>query len=244
MNTFAAGSTPHLDDAELMQLLDGEETEERARCDEHLAACVRCTSELDRLRADAGVVRVWLERAAFEQAAPRHTVSHPRWFAARYDATWLRAAAAIALLAIPVAAITTIPPLRAWIFGTDDPASGDAAVSATQAAPEPLSSTLRFPVGAAFTVQIDAAQNAGTLTIAQGSDDVAVLDSDASSGAVPTVSASALRIRNSAASAASYRLQLPATVTNVIVRIGEQTTHVLDANAIRAGTVIPIRIRR
>jgi hypothetical protein len=71
MTTFAAGSAPHLNPAELAQLLDGEHAPaERARWDAHIAGCARCSRRIDGLRADAGVVREWLERAAFEEALP------------------------------------------------------------------------------------------------------------------------------------------------------------------------------
>jgi anti-sigma factor RsiW len=238
-------ATPHLDDAALVRLLDGEHSpDERARWDAHLVACARCTGEVDRLRADEAIVRVWLERAAFEVALPRGST---RITVPRAAATpWLRVAAVIALLALPVTAIAAIPTLRAWVVAAiaewrDD---DDTGVTATQAANadavDHVGRAYFVPAAGRFTVELAAAQTAGTLRIAHGTGESVVFDQD---GTDAVFSESMLRIRNTPEAARSYVLQVPLTVTSVRVRIAARTIAVLDANALRAGAELPLGAR-
>jgi anti-sigma factor RsiW len=241
--TTSMHSTPHLDDAELARLLDNEHSPDEAeRWDAHVAACAHCQGEIDRLRADAGVVRVWLERAAFEEAPPHDAV---RPGMRRSPSTpWLRAAAVSALIALPVTAIAAIPTLRAWVVAAiaELRAGDDAATTMSQRAPNAtIGDRIRFvPAAGSFAVQLDAEQEVGTLRVAHGTDTLAVLDRD---GTPTVVSESTLRIRNTAASARSYVLQLPLTVTSVTVRIGARTIAELDTSALRTGTELPLRAR-
>jgi anti-sigma factor RsiW len=247
MTTYMS-SIPHLDDAELVRLLDYEHApDERARWEAHIEACARCAGAVDRLQADAAVVRVWLERAAFEQPAPRQPALHGGTGARvrrRHAKQWLRAAAVLALVAMPVTAIAAIPTLRAWVVAAfGDLRRDEVADLAPGAATDAVSSAdrIRFvPAAGNFTVQLDAEQAAGTLRVAHGSDATALLDR-AGTGAV--VSESTLRIRNTPDAALSYVLHVPVAVTSVTVRIGTRTIAVLDAGALRAGTDIPIRPR-
>lgn len=239
--TTSMNSTPHLDDAELVRLLDREHSpDEQARWGAHVAACAHCAAGIDLLRADADVVRVWLERAAFETALPPHATRHDR---SRAHATpWLRAAAVIALVALPVTTIAAIPTLRAWVVATIAELRGSDDVATTaQSAAEPVADVdrIRFvPATGNFTVQFDAAQAAGTLRIVYSVDASAELDRD---GTEAIVSESMLRLRNTAASARSYVLQVPHAVTSVTVRIGSRTIAVLEADALRTGTELPVR---
>jgi anti-sigma factor RsiW len=238
----STNSTPHLDDAEIVRLLDREHSpSERAHWENHVAACAQCTAEIDRMRADADVVRGWLERAAFElPASPAHTA---RTRSSRMrPAPWLRAAAVIAFVVLPVAAIAAIPSLRAWVVDTFvaldrvDDSTATASSSVTQA---PAGQRIGFiPVPGSFTVRLDAAQTVGMLRVAYSEDAAAELESD---GIEAVVAESWLRLRNTAASEGSYALRVPRTVTTVTVRIGPRTIAVLHDDDLRAGKDVPVR---
>ena len=239
--TTSMNSTPHLDDAELVRLLDGEHSpDERARWEAHVAECAHCTAGMDERRADANVVRAWLARAAFEAAPLRPAVRARRPRASA--ALLLRAAAVIALVVLPATAIAALPALRAWVVATIEELRGDDDVIGTRsgATVEPMDvDRIRFvPAAGNFTVQLDAAQEVGTLRVAHGSGGAAVLDRV---GTEAIVSESMLRLRNTAASARSYVFQVPLSVTSVTVRIGARTVAVLDTDALRVGTELPVR---
>jgi hypothetical protein len=237
-------STSHLDDAELVRLLDREHSpDERAHWEAHVAACTHCTAEVDRLRADADVVRGWLDRAAFEQPLP-HLVERAVERSTRVaPAPWLRAAAMIALIALPVTAVAAIPPLRAWLIAAIEDLRGtadvDVATPARQAAEPVAVDVIHFAVApGSFTVQLDAAQPAGTLRITYGQDATGALDDP---GVEAVFSETLLRVRNTVASDRSYTLRVPLSVTSVTVRIGTRTIAVLDAAALRTGRELPVR---
>jgi anti-sigma factor RsiW len=264
--TMHTDSAAHLRDAELMRLLDGEETAtERARSASHVAMCPRCARAAERLRADAATVRGWLDRAGFEDALPHVTgvgadaapilvpgvhrsdvvavrVAPARASAAargwRNAAPWLRAAAVIALLATPVAAV---PSVRERIVDAIGELRGSrpAAVPATR---EAAAATVWFePAAGAFTVLIDAPQATGTLRVGEASGEEAVLQIGGDAGAGPVVSASTLHIRNLPGTRASYVLRVPSGVTSVTIRIGDRIAAVLDESAVRSGAELQVR---
>jgi hypothetical protein len=252
MNDTVTQPTPHLGDDELLRLIDDDgDAAWRAPRDQHLAGCPTCAHEIELLAGDAATVRSWLDRAAFEDApvrgaatgpaaqpAPaRQRMPDPRSNPWRSGSPWLRAAAVILLIAAPVAAL---PGLRGWITDIVTGEAGDATVR-TMSAPATAEHTavIRFvPDVATFAVDIDVRQADGVLTIRGGAGSEAVLTGV--DDALPVVSAAALRIHNDAGSQASYALELPATVSRVVVRIDGRVVADLDAQALSTGVDVPL----
>lgn len=248
---------PHLDDGELLALLDGEADDaERVDLETHLAACAECRARMERYRLRRDRLATLLAGADFDipastslTSAPTSTVdvaneaeapdrkviplrpraAEPRRFV---DRPWLRAAAVVVLLAA-AAAIAT--PARAWIIAfvsrrwshitqqPQTPSPRTTPAPPVQRPPEPVqaSAQVRFvPAGAELRVEVAHAQAAGSLTLVS-------VDGTAASGEVVGVQAvemlvvpSGLRIRNTAAATADYRVQVPEAVRRVRVRIG------------------------
>jgi hypothetical protein len=256
MNTPTTNSSAHLADDQLLRLIDGDDDAQRSTWQAHVAACTRCAGEVEALRLDARLVSRWLERAAFEDAAATdepaglllagtaaaagtgsRTPAQPAVYAWHRTAPWLRAAAVIALLATPVAAI---PSLRQWLVQSLTDAGTEPAVTtgvpASVRAPQP--GIIRFtPAPGAFIVEIAVSQAAGELRVARATGDEAVFQAAAPDGAVPVVSAALLRIANRATDRTSYSLQVPASVSSVTVRVAGRSV-VLERGRIDAGAVV------
>jgi hypothetical protein len=263
MSIQTTESAPHLTDEELLRLIDAEgDAAWRADRDGHIAACSRCARELELLGADALVVREWVDRAAFEASLPARTGHAPARTAHAADpaqgrgrarrfvspdraSSWrlspgLRAAAVLALLAAPVAAL---PGVRAWLADAvtgSDPVTDVRTTSAPAASP--TAAVIRFvPEAGAFVVDLAAAQAAGVLQVGRAAGAEAVLESTAEPAAGPIVSASSLRILNASGDEGSYMLQVPAGVTRVTVRVAGSVITVIDAATLNAGTAVPLR---
>jgi hypothetical protein len=257
MSLHMAGPDAHLADDELLRFIDGEDDPLQPDWAEHVSSCARCSQEVQLLRGSAGVVREWLDRAAFEDALPprlhvgaAHSARRDST-AARRDAPaprrarqsvapWLRAAAVLVLLASPVAAI---PALRQWLVGAvtelrDNPDMMPAALPQERSA-APGSSAIRFvPVAGTFAVDLDAVQTAGVLVIRHGTGNEAVLQQTGTGEVEPVISATSLRVRNESGSTASFHLQLPVTVNRVVVRVAGAHIRTVDAAALAAGVSI------
>jgi hypothetical protein len=253
MSLHVARQDAHLADDELLRFIDGEADPQQQGWAEHVGSCVRCAQEVELLRGSAGVVREWLDRAAFEDSLPprQHpgaAGSTPRRHApaprrtGQGIAPWLRAAAVLALLAAPVAAV---PALRQWLVATVIELRGAADTTPT-ALPQqdpavPGSSAIRFvPVTGTFAVELDAAQATGVLVIRHGAGNEAVLQQTGTGKVEPVISATSLRVRNGSGSTASYHLQLPVTVDRVVIRVAAGRTVTLDAAALAAGITVDL----
>lgn len=254
-NTVAE-HTEHLADDELLRFIDGEEDDMRAAWEAHVRVCARCAAEADLLRGHSVLVHDWLERAAFEQAFPaREPTAAPaaapdvvpidaaRHRRARWTrvSPWMRAAALV-LLATPVAAI---PSVRHWIADTYADIRGTGVQPAPATVQQELQpaavGAIRFvPAAGTFTVLIDAWQHDGTITVQHVAGYEAVLQASAP-GIEPVVSATTLRLRNDGVRNASYTLQLPPTVERVVVTIEGRSGISIDAAGLRAGTGVSLR---
>jgi hypothetical protein len=295
MTTSQHAGQAHLDDADIVRLLDGEPSPgERSRMDAHIATCDQCAAAIASLLVDAATVRGWLQRAAFEEALPdagppgyadagavadvdvdvdanaavgahaavprqppappgpvapgappRRTARPPRRTAV--PAWLLRAAAIIVVVAAPVAAIPTLrDAVIAAIPGTGgDAPAGSAAFRAAPAAPAAPAAAhagvIRFePAAGEFVVRIEAAQAVGTLRIVRADGPEAVLRlSDGSVGAV--VAAAAVHIHNTPGDVGGYTLDVPATVTRVLVFVAGTRTAVVTGGDLAAGRELPVR---
>jgi hypothetical protein len=70
MSPHMAGPDAHLADDELLRFIDGDDDPLRPDWAEHVSSCDQCSREVQLLRGSAGVVREWLDRAAFEDSLP------------------------------------------------------------------------------------------------------------------------------------------------------------------------------
>ncbi|MEX0907650.1 MAG: hypothetical protein WD054_04915 [Gemmatimonadota bacterium] len=223
-------------DAELMQVLDAESG--AAATHAHTSGCAQCADRVEQLRDDAELVRLWLGAAAFDEAdtpVPQSALAFPRP-PARVPG-WMRAAAVLLLVAGPVAAL---PQLRQWLIeaATGTPAAAPAPAAVETLSTQAATASFRFASeGSMLAVAFDATPTAGTLTIRSADGAEAVLEIAGAAGAGPVLSASGVRMRNDAASAASYVLSVPSSVTAVTVTAGGRALGTFERAAI-AGIVV------
>jgi hypothetical protein len=255
--------SPHLDDQELLRLVDQDGTPEwRTRRMDHLRECPRCARELESLSADADLLRLRLDQADFEDAAverpapvgstpPRHSPlarlrprSQPVTRASQRQ--WLRAAAVILLVAAPVAAF---PGIRAWITDAAAGPGQQPLAVPTTAGPDGETTdpaVLRFvPLPGSFAIHVDLPQEEGVLEVRQGSNQreavVRLPRHQAPDAPGPVVSEGALRIRNLAPDRGSYLVEVPAGVTEVVVTVAGVTVAELSSRQLRSGVALPLR---
>jgi hypothetical protein len=241
----------HLADGELLHLVDGDGSAPDAELwTRHASGCAECSLRLEQLRRRSARVSVLLE-----EIGPPPGFRHPVYPDRRRhrSSPWMRAAAVFLLLA--AAALTVSPPLRArvaeWIAGLRR--SKTAAVWARRAQPATLmppeaesGSTLWFtPATSRIRVDVDSRQAAGELRLrtisgAEGTFEMR----DARKAEMPLLTASGLRIRNSAGSAARYEVGVPRSVTEVRLRIGDEPPRILNAEDLREGRSVDLRADR
>jgi hypothetical protein len=264
MNTHMSGSAPHLDEVELLRLIDEDGDEQwRADKERHITGCQQCARELEKLAADGALVREWLGNAAFEADLPpaqHRSPAAPASAQVRRPAgtqqssrgywlqsTWLRAAAILLMIAAPVAAI---PGLRAWI---SDAVTGGAppAEVRTLAFPPDVAdeaAIVRFvPQPGVFVVAVDAPQRDGVLHVRRTlTGQEAILETAPQPGdpvTEPVFAETSLRLRNAPESASSYVLVLPPSVTTVSITIAGAEITRLSGTTLEAGTAVPLRLR-
>jgi hypothetical protein len=226
--------TPHLSDGELLLLIDGDD-ESPSAWSVHLDACSLCAQEARRIRADAALVRDWLQRARFEEAAGPIATKRPGTTQLR---SVLRAAAVVILVAAPVAAI---PAVREWLQVRLAPGGDGAATVRTLPGPPAAAAAIRFaPDGAGVTVTFAAVQSGGSLYIGRIDGREVVLEIPPDLADAPVVSGDGVRVPNSAASEASYVVWVPASITAVTVRIGPGVIE-LDAARLRDGVTVALK---
>ena len=253
-------NTAHLRADEMLRLIDNDTTPlERSQFDSHLLVCARCSDEAATMRDDGVLFTSTLRTAAWEEQLPAKVASFAEIVAARNARAaagivplrrrlggvpgWARAAAVLLIVAGPVAAV---PAWREWLVQQLTGGSAveqPAAVQHEQAPVEALSSRVVFvPESPAFVVQLDAAQPRGELRIrraASSSDGTLTMENAATEE--PIYSANTLRIRNSAASAATYVVELPESVRTVTVRIGGVEVRTVTGAEIGTGLAIPLQ---
>lgn len=272
-------TAPHLDDGDLLCLLDGEPgAATRRDAAAHLDACVACRARMERyrLRRDRlGVLLVHTDvpvpasgprpSASADPASaapaqpgaadstkviplrPRDATTAVRWT----NRPWLRAAAVVLLL-LAAAAVAT--PARAWIVhwvgrqwesvaGGAPSAPRPRVAPAPEAAPAPVqtSAQIRFvPAGGELRVEVAHPQAAGALTLVRVDGPAAFAEVMGTQAVELLVVPSGLRIRNTAATVAAYRIQVPDGVHRVRVRVGGREIVVARADIGPTGRVIPL----
>ena len=236
MTTMATEEARHTTDADLVRLLDDEVPVDDAGAAAHVKSCGACRARLESLRrrstllsealatADPPMPDVARLRPPLDQLSLERVRRRRR---SVWSQAWLRAAAAVLLLA-GVAAAT---PARRWVLEQVARLRGTAreTVPTTVPLPQPVprapaasSAVLFTPAGDELTITLVARQAAGTLELIAGQEPRSSAEvTSEPSGEAFLVLPSELRIRNSAASRASYRVVLSTALRRVRVRIGD-----------------------
>jgi len=254
----------HLSEGELVRYLDREAPPAtRQRWSAHIDICELCSNALEGLRVESDRVSDWLARAypgadavADGLADPRpHDTSGrggslrtperdvravPLPADRRRYVPWLKAAAAVVLVAAPVVAL---PPVRGWIV--ERVADGGAsptvapAVETTVATPPAVdreSPRIRFvPAPGRFTVTLEGTVDRRSLLLERAVGEEAVFESDGA-GPETVVSAQALRVQ--AAAPARLRLALPSSITEVVI-VADGSRIVVSGSDLDAGRWVP-----
>jgi hypothetical protein len=241
----AAGDGGHLEDGDVIRLLDGECSEEEARLFRtHLDRCDDCqrkTDELRRLSQElSSALQLTDEPPATGDSSPPEVLgtirpSLPQRHWTRWRVT--RAAAAIVILAAALSAT----PARAWLVEGWDALKSlvvGEPVEQPEVAPAPvesgeISSVITFtPAGPEFMLQVIHVQAGGTLylTVAPtASASAGVMGGDGSEEIV--VLPNGFQIRNATTSTASYEVRLPNHLETLEVRVGDRAALRLDLTA-------------
>lgn len=251
-STSLAGE--HLPDGEIVRLLDGElSPAEREHAEAHAAACEACGARLRQLRARATRLAALLGESDWKVPAAEVPDELALRRARRAGAAlrarpWMRAAAVVALL-LGMGVVAT--PVRAWVAEWVEeqwsrlfpPREEAAAPVALPSGGPRAGSRVQFtPAGETFTLELTAAQAGGAVEVRRAG--TALATAEQVGGATPAellVLPAGVRVQNSAASTASYRVTVPASVRIVRVRVGSAPPVVLDAARLAAGARVELR---
>ena len=235
----------HADDGDLVRFLDQQVSpDERRWLFAHVAECEVCAARMEALREQSQVVATMvgsldvaapdeLTRARALAAARRAQAargSSRRW----YTPGSVRAAAVVALAALVTLGVG---PVRAWVserfaglFGAEAAAPTVAAV----ARDIQRGSVVSFePAGAIFILDVEHAQATGSVHLELH--DAAAASAEVVDGASEEILAlpSGLRVANSGASTASYRLTLPADLKLIQVFAGGVPVAIIPLEEVR-----------
>lgn len=230
----------HASEAELVRLLDDEESDlERRRLTAHLHGCAACSGRLNTLAAHDRAATEYLERLEVQPAdeltraralaAARSAHARP---VARAAAPWLRAAAAAGVV---IVAGATVSPVRAWVAERWSDLLGDQALvpaeTATSTAVLDRGSTVSFvPAGTLFVLEVAHAQEIGEVQLEIR--DVRMASARVEQGREETILVlpSGVKIENSEGSTASYSVTLPAGIERVQVFSGGRPVAIVDVD--------------
>jgi len=221
----SAGQVGHVNDGELIRLLDGEcSAEEQARVEGHLATCPACAKR----RAVLDELTQAVTAALVRGDEPVRAVRMPK---RRWHRGAFRAAAVLLLVSVGVAAASA-PPVRAWLSARWADLRGLVGPRSTTGTEPRGVTTVRFvPTTAVFTIELVAPQDTGVLTIDSAADTLASATVTPSMrGEELVVLPDGLRIVNRRSDKASYEVRLPRSVTGVRIRIaGAPQPHLVTA---------------
>ncbi len=235
----------HASDAELVQLLDGAAAPaERARVQTHADACAACAGRLERQRRRSARLTLVLAEGDHVAALDRRAAT----LAASFDASawrpashrpfvpgYLRAAAVlVGLLALGWA----VRPVRAWIAARWQAlTAADVAVHPAQTPPvrgaavdaAGAATSVAFVPGAAdFVVAFESRPTGGHLSVRPTLSDRVTLTATGRAGVL--VLPGELRVQNATSPASDYRVEVPAGVARLRVRVAGRT--VLDVRPV------------
>jgi hypothetical protein len=236
----------HIDDGDLVRLLDGEcSAAEREQLDDHIAVCPDCKTNADSLqRASALFSKSALELDAREPERSKPELSLGRRYARRqtqFSFLSVRVLRAAAVLALMIVAFTATP-ARAWLVqGWESLVSlvrsETPEVPEVPAVPEQASATvssiLRFsPRGSQFRLEFMSWQAGGTLVLQLDSAATASAGIVGEEGNEEMILLpNGLRVRNSDGSSTSYEVRLPLSLSVIEVSIAGSTLLRLDVQS-------------
>jgi hypothetical protein len=185
--------------------------------------------------SDAPVPAMAFPEARIARAVARRSVI--RW----------RAAAAIALL---VAGAAGVPPVRAWIVSRVTSAwrtvSGASvpAGAPVPAAPAVTMGAVSFPATEQLMVRVLSRQESGALVIERGTGtSVHAAVTGERNGAEVVVGPEGLRLVNRRASTAGYVIRVPATVSRILVRVGNESARIFAGPDVGERFVVELAVR-
>jgi hypothetical protein len=235
--TAIRSTSRHPSAGELVRRLDRElDPRAEARLARHLERCASCRARLEELTEHSNDAAQWLRGITFadpgnllRREAARDAVRAAalrRRSIVRVRRGWAAAAAVAALLVVSF----SVDPLRAWMMQrlaiTQPGAAGASVASLPSAVVGGEGSVISFhPASGTFELSVERAQTVGEVLLQVRA--VSQATAQVTNGATETmlVLPSGLRIENSAASRASYRVTLPASVREVTVRVGDGPPH-------------------
>jgi hypothetical protein len=226
MQTSAADG--HLSDGEIVQLVDGVLAGPgRERADAHLAGCDACGGRLRQVRTRS--VRLAHLLADADWPVPPARVPDELSVRRTRRTVWLRIAAGVLLL---VSAGAVASPLRArvlgwvsngWMWADAEEVRSPRTNASTQPAPAPSAARVSFvPAGGVFTLEFDHAAPGRTVELAPGGSASAVVEQVGGTSAVELLvipHESRVRVRNSPADGADYRVRVPDGAQRVRIRV-------------------------
>jgi len=235
-------AVPHLDDAALVRVLDGEAVADQDAG--HLSGCADCQARLAGIRGQAMALSSLLERAQAAEPVPPSdlwervtsgagvralpSAGRPR---ARPRPWWSRGLPRAAMIAgLLAAGALSAEPVRRWmgerLTALAAALVGDQATEGTDPVPDALLGVVvRFvPEGDRLVIRLDERQAGGTLEIVfeERSDATAEVLGDGPAATV-LVLPGGFRARNRQGDRGSYRFRLPVTLDSVEVVVGGET---------------------
>ena len=245
-NSFATRDV-HLDDGALIRRLDGEISgDERSLNNRHLESCAHCATRLETLRALSDVVSQQLaaaDRATYDHKSglPVAHGNRPR----RRHFSWRRAAAIAAL--IPLTATLTITPVRAWLVHQSRSLLALVGIASQQTedarTPQPESSVFFSLNGStSFSIWVEREQTSGNVSVITAKTDmVSATIMGGAASEVFVIEPGKLTIANDGCSTASYRIEVPASLAEITIEIGDGSVMPLEPRSLEQGLEIPLR---
>lgn len=236
------GGPVHLQDGELVRLVDGElASEERSAAEAHLRACDRCRLARDRIAERTATVSgalALMDRDSAPSLPPAAPAPEAR------SAHWLRAAA-IAALIITVGALGSST-VRAWIATRWEAVHGPVAKvfeSTGDRGPETFGTAVRarfVPRSGAILVRLESRPAGGVLVVETSQDDSGSVLFFAGTDEGILILPTGLVIQNAPDSRADYRLVVPREVTSITTITGADTLAVLSSGPEGGSWRIPL----
>lgn len=251
---------PHLGESEILKLIDGDGAAgELSALAIHTEGCAACAERVDTLRSEGERVRVALSAVQLPPGFP--TAEQLMWraqtgrgaarmrpAAGRRAHGWMRAAAVVLILLLPVALVRPIRAAvvewaqRGWavITGVGDRTPVEAPRGTPADVPGRSFRIYFTPTGDVVELTITSRQRQGELLVQPAAGAEGSLEIVGGGSESPLVTPSGVVVRNGAESNAGYVLRVPEGVTTVRVRIGEEPAVVLRRAELGEGRHIGI----
>jgi anti-sigma factor RsiW len=251
---------PHLEDSEILRLIDGEDAAgELAGLRDHVGGCATCAKRVETIRADAERVRVALAAVWLPTDFP--TAEQLMWRAQRLRGGssarptpprsahgWLRAAAVLLILLLPLALVRPIRAAvlewvqRGWAAITEAESTTPVTAPATDGSAIAGGSFRVFftPADEVVELAIGSRQTGGELRVQTTDGPEGSLEIIGGAGETALLAGGGLSIRNTQESTAIYVLRVPAGVRMVRVRIADEPVVLVDRDDVEGGRRIDV----